>query len=254
MTYTLLRDVLDRPGHKVGCGVGEMPVPCIGHLLAAGGADFCFLDMEHSGISTETVKQVLVYMQAADVPTLVRPPSDAYHHIAGVLDSGAQGLLLPMVGSAEQARTIVSRMKYPPMGVRGVGMGYGNDRYRVHPAAARQVEANRQTMCMTLIETVDGLNNVEEIAAVEGVDVIWIGHSDLSASMGIPGQYKSQAFQDAQKRIIAAGKKAGKHLCRAAADVAEGKEFIRLGIDMIAYSNDTKLLRTAIKEGIDALR
>lgn len=254
MTYTILRDVLDRPGPKIGIGVGEMTVPCIGHLLAAGGADFCFLDMEHSGISVETVKQVLVYMQAADIPTLVRPPSDAYFHIAGVLDSGAQGLLLPMVGSAEQARAIVSRMKYPPMGVRGVGMGYGNDRYRVHPAAARQVEANRQTMCMTLIETVDGLNNVEAIAAVEGVDVIWIGHSDLSASMGIPGQYKSNAFIDAQQRIIAAGKKAGKHVCRAAADVAEGKEFIRLGIDMVAYSNDTKLLRTAIKEGIDALR
>ena len=126
-----LAPLLARPGLLLGHYVGEFVTPGIGHILKEAGAEFVFFDMEHSGNSFETINRGLRYFEAAGVPAMVRVPSDAYDHIARALDIGAEGIIVPMLGSAEQARPIIDKMKYTPVGKRGLGLGLGNDRYRM---------------------------------------------------------------------------------------------------------------------------
>ncbi len=239
---------------KAGVAVMEFDSPGIGQIVKAGGADFAFLDMEHSGFGIDTIKRILRYMQAADLPTLVRPPSKAYHHIARVLDVGAEALLLPMVGGAEETETILNKMKYIPEGGRGVALSIAHDRYMPGPTDKKLAAANAKTACVPLIETRDGIENVDAIAAVEGVDGLWIGHFDLSCSLGIPGQFDHPDFLAAVEQIVTAAKKHNKSCGRMVSSVEDGARLFRQGFDIICYSGDVFLLQAAIESGISALR
>jgi 2-dehydro-3-deoxyglucarate aldolase/4-hydroxy-2-oxoheptanedioate aldolase len=239
---------------KAGVAFLEFDSPGVGQIARAGGAEFAFIDMEHSGFGTDTVKRMLRYMQAADLTSLVRPPSKDYGHIARVLDIGADALLLQMTGSAEEIRQIVNYMKYPPAGQRGIALSIAHDRYRPGPAAEKLAAANDHVACVPLIETRDGIENIDEIAAVDGVDCLWIGHFDLSASLGIPGQFEHPDFKAAVDKVLAAAKKHNRSAGRMVGSVEEGIELYRAGFDMICYSGDVFLLQAAIESGITALR
>ncbi len=249
-----LGPLLARPGLILGHYVGEFVTPGIGHILKEAGAEFVFLDMEHSGNGFETINRGLRYFEAAGVPALVRVPSDAYHHIARALDIGAEGIIVPMLGSAEQASEILAKMKYTPKGARGLGLGLGNDRYRMAPAADALAAANARTRFVALIETVDGIRNVEAIAALDGVDVLWVGHADLTASMGIPGQYDHPDYKDALARVVRAGKRHRKRLGRLVTDIPGALAEVEEGWDTLCYHGDAWLLQVAIRQGIDAIR
>ena len=101
---------------KFGHFIVEFATPGIGHILKSAGCDFALFDLEHSGFHFETVKSVLRYFEAAQLPAIVRVPSKEYHHIARAMDMGAEGLMLPMVGNADEARHILKSMKYTPDG------------------------------------------------------------------------------------------------------------------------------------------
>ena len=150
-----LAPLLARPGLLLGHYVGEFVTPGIGHILKEAGAEFVFLDMEHSGNSFDTINRGLRYFEAAGVPAMVRVPSDAYDHIARALDIGAEGIIVPMLGSAEQARAIIDKLKYTPVGKRGLGLGLGNDRYRMMPGRrGAQAPPMSGPRFVALIETV----------------------------------------------------------------------------------------------------
>jgi 2-dehydro-3-deoxyglucarate aldolase/4-hydroxy-2-oxoheptanedioate aldolase len=249
-----LRQIVSDPGLAVASSVFEFATPGIGHILKAAGCDFVFLDMEHSGFGIGTMKSLLRYCEAADLPALVRPPSKSGHHIARVLDAGADGLMLPMVGSAEEARRIVAAMKFTPQGQRGVALGIAHDRYAAGPVMDKLTAANERTVCIALIETREGVDNVEEIAAVEGLDGLWIGHFDLSCSLGIPGQFDHPDFLAAVERTVAAGRQHGLGLGRLVATVDEGAEMYAAGFNLICYGGDVWLLQGAVQDGLAALR
>src|SRR5262245_61621041 len=199
---------------KVGHFVVEFATPGIGHILKSAGCDFVLFDTEHSGFGMETVKSAVRYMQAADLPTIVRAPSKEYHHIARAADMGAEGVMLPMVGSAEEARHILDCLKYAPAGGRGVALQVAHDRYRPGPVHEKLAAANRRTTLFCQIETAAGVENADAIAATPGVDCLWVGHFDLSVSLGVPGDFGSKTFTDAIKRVAAATRKHGKSLGR----------------------------------------
>ncbi|HET7715146.1 MAG TPA: aldolase/citrate lyase family protein [Bauldia sp.] len=253
MTFRLA-PLIARKGLKLGHYVGEFVTPGIGYILKEAGAEYVFLDMEHSGNSFETINRGLRYFEAAGVPAMVRVPSDAYDHIARALDVGAEGIVVPMLGSAEQARAILDRIKYTPKGKRGLGLGLGNDRYRMGPVDEAIRAANDRTCFVALIETVGGVEEVEKIAALDGVDILWVGHADLSASMGIPGAYGHPDFKKALARVLKAGKKHGKGLGRMVTDVASGVALAKEGWDFIVYHGDAWLMQAAIREGIDGIK
>ena len=180
---------------KVGTFVVEFSTPGIGQLLKAAGCEFVLLDMEHSGFGFDTVKQMLRYMQAGDMPAIVRVPSREYHHAARAMDMGAEGIMLPMVGSAAAARELLSYVKYAPDGERGVALQIAHDRYAPGPVQKKLRDANERCTFVALIETAEGVENAEEIAAIEDVDILWIGHFDLSVSMGIAWPVRPSGLQ-----------------------------------------------------------
>ena len=243
-----------REALKVGTFIGEFTTPGIGQILKASGCDFSMVDMEHTGLSFETVKQTLRHLHDAGVASMVRPPSKEYHHIARLCDVGAQGVMPPMINSGEEAERIVGYMKYSPVGVRGCALGMAHDDYREGPVADKLEAANEKTCLVALIESVDAIENIDDIAAVRGVDCLWIGHFDLSCSMGIPGQFDHPDFADAVERVITAGKTHSKPLGRLVSTVDEGAALFQRGFDMILYSMDVGLLRKALTEGVAEMR
>jgi 2-keto-3-deoxy-L-rhamnonate aldolase RhmA len=239
---------------KFGHFIVEFATPGIGHILKSAGCDFVLFDLEHSGFGFETVKSAIRYFEAADLPAIVRVPSKEYHHIARAADMGAEGIMLPMVGSVAEARTILDAMKYIPDGRRGVALQVAHDRYR--PGAVREkfAAANRRTTLFCQIETTEGVENADALAALPGVDCLWVGHFDLSVSLGIPGQFEDKKFHDAIERVVTATKKHHKALGRLVPTVEQGIELCAKGFDFICYSGDVWVLHNALAEAISQLR
>jgi 2-keto-3-deoxy-L-rhamnonate aldolase RhmA len=254
MTSAGLKEMAKSRKLKLGHFVVEFATPGIGHIMKSAGCDFVLFDMEHSGFGFETVKSAVRYMQAADLPVIVRVPSKEYHHIARACDMGAEGVMLPMVGSAAEARQILDCMKYHPDGKRGVALQVAHDDYRPGAVKDKLAAANRRTAFFAQIETADGVKNAEAIAAVSGVDCLWVGHFDLSVSLGIPGEFDNPKFAKAIERVIAAARKHGKALGRLVPTVEQGVQLHRAGFDLICYSGDVWVLHNALADALGQLR
>lgn len=254
MTERGLRSLAGSKAPKFGHFIVEFATPGIGHILKSAGCDFALFDLEHSGFGFETVKSAIRYFEAADLPVIVRVPSKEYHHVARAADMGAEGVMLPMVGSPEEARHIVNCLKYAPEGGRGVALQVAHDRYRPGPVKEKFLAANRRTMLFCQIETADGVKNAEAIAGTPGVDCLWVGHFDLSVSLGVPGDFGSRTFTDAIQRVAAATARHKKSLGRLVPDVPTGLEYHKLGFDFICYSGDVWVLHNALAEAVGALR
>ncbi len=239
---------------KFGHFIVEFATPGIGHILKSAGCDFVLFDLEHSGFGFETVKSAMRYFEAADLPAIVRVPSREYHHIARAMDMGAEGLMLPMVGSPQEVRHIIDSMKYHPVGKRGVALQVAHDRYRPGSVADKFIASNKRTTLFCQIETAEGVENADAMAAIDGVDCLWVGHFDLSVSLGIPGEFDSKIFTDAITRVAAATRKHGKALGRLVPTVEQGIEINKIGFDFICYSGDVWVLHNALAEAIGQLR
>ena len=251
---TGLKDMARSRALKVGHFIVEFATPGIGYLLAGAGCEFVLFDTKHSGFGFETIKSALRYFEAADLPVIVRVPSKEYHHIARAADMGAEGIMLPMVNDAAEARHILNSMKYVPHGARGVALGVAHDRYSGGPVLDKLAAANLRTTFFAQIETRSGVENAEAIAALDGVDCLWVGHFDLSASLGIPGQFEHQLFKDAIAEVIRAARKHGKAAGRRVPDVQTGVDLYRQGFDFICYSGDVWAYQAAVRAGVDGIR
>ncbi len=241
---------------KVGTFIFQFVTPGIGQILKAAGADFAVLDMEHTGFGFDTARAAVAYMRAGDLPVIVRVPSKAYDHIARAMDIGADGVMVPMVSSVEQAVQAVRTVKYFPQGHRGVAMGLAHERYRRHGGtlAERFAEHNASTLVILQIEDGAGADAADAIAALDGVDVLWIGHNDLSVALGKPGDFADAAFVAAEEKTIAACRKHGKSAGRLARDAAEAVEFTRRGYDWVSIAGDVMLLQGALADGVAKVR
>ena len=254
MAQTGLKALAGKKRLKVGHFLVEFATPGIGHIMKNAGCDFVLFDLEHSGFGFETVKSTLRYMQAADLPAIVRVPSKAYHHIARACDMGAEGVMLPMVASADEAKKILQSMKYYPEGGRGVALQVAHDDYRPGPVPQKLAAANKRTTFFAQIETADGVKNADAIAAIDGVDCLWVGHFDLSVSLGIPGEFDNPKFTKAIDRVIAAAGKHGKALGRLVPSTQLGIDLYKQGFDFCCYSGDVWILHQALEKAIGELR
>ena len=174
--------------------VFEFFTPGMAQIAAAAGAEFVLYDMEHSGAGIDTIKAQMAACRGLDIVPMVRVPTTQYHFIARCLDAGAMGIMVPMVESVAQARDIVSFTRYPPHGVRGAGFGVAHDDYEPGSPVDKIATANRRTLVIAQIETPRGADAVDEIAAIDGIDVLWLGHFDMTNFMGIPGQFTHPDF------------------------------------------------------------
>ena len=162
--------------------------------------------------------------------------------------------MLPMVGTVAEARRILDSMKYTPDGKRGVALQVAHDRYRPGTVADKFKAANRTTTLFCQIETAEGVKNADALAALPGVDCLWVGHFDLSVSLGIPGEFDNPKFTKAIAKVVAATRKHGKALGRLVPTVEQGVELNQGGFDFICYSGDVWVLHNALAAAIGELR
>jgi 2-dehydro-3-deoxyglucarate aldolase/4-hydroxy-2-oxoheptanedioate aldolase len=225
----------------------------VARVVRAAGGEFILYDLEHSGYGVETLRELLPATNAAGVVPLVRVPDAVYDSVSRALDLGALGVLIPGCDSADEARALVEWARFPPQGRRGFGLLYA-DAWEPEGLPATMARANSETLLLAQIETARGLEAVEEIAAVEGIDVLWIGQFDLTASLGIPGQFDADTYRDAIARIVAAARARHKHVGMVCASVDDARAMLEAGLTMVAYSFDTWLLEGALRAGLDQLR
>jgi 2-keto-3-deoxy-L-rhamnonate aldolase RhmA len=251
---TTLKSKLLGQGHAFGPMLMEFFSPGMPAIIAATGADFALFDMEHTGASLETMKAMVAGCRGLGLAPLVRVPRGEYHFIARALDIGAHGIMVPMVGSAAEGAAIASAAHYPPAGRRGAGFGIAHDDYRMAPPPETMATAAARTMTIAQIETVEGLDDVEAIAATPGIDVVWLGHFDLSNFMGIPGQFQHPDFIAAARRIADAARASDKIAGILAMDHAWAEEYWDYGYRMLAFGLDHMLFQAALSAGLRGLR
>ncbi|HFB98634.1 MAG TPA: hypothetical protein ENJ62_05795 [Bryobacterales bacterium] len=249
-----LQEALAEGRAPVGHMISEFATRGIAKIVEAAGADFVILDMEHTGHGMNTIADLLAWFKAGPVAPLVRVPQPHYHFLARVMDAGALGVMVPNVESAEQAKGIVDAVKYAPLGNRGVGLGTAHTDYVMPDPTEYFEEANRRTTVICQIESVRGLENVEAIAAVEGVDIVWVGHYDLTMSMGIPGDFRAGRFVEAMKRVAAAAERCGKAAGIQPGNLEQAAEWFALGFRVLSWGTDAAVYRKALADGIETLR
>ena len=167
---------------------------------------------------------------------------------------GAMGVMIPMCESEEQARLLVSSAKYPPIGRRGAAFSIAHDDYRQQPIPELIRSANDEVLLIAQIETARGLENVEQIAAVPDIDVLWIGLYDLTLSLGIPGQMQHPDVQAAIDRVLAACDAHHTIPAVLVTSIAEGQAQLQRGFKLIAYGADLWIYQAALRAGITALK
>lgn len=249
-----VRERLLNGGSAVGIMAFEFFTPGLPALLSAAGADFVILDTEHSGIGIDTLKMQLAAARGLPIMPFVRVAAARSHLIAPVLDAGAMGIMVPMVETQEQARDLVRWSRYRPEGARGLGFTLGHDDYTDGDILAKIRLANARTLLIALIETATGLANAEAIASTPGIDLLWLGHYDLTDSMGIPGQFEHRDFQAAVDSFLAACARHGKPAGILAPDLNTALMWRRRGFRALCYGTDTGLLKGALGAGLAALR
>jgi 2-dehydro-3-deoxyglucarate aldolase/4-hydroxy-2-oxoheptanedioate aldolase len=163
--------------------------------------------------------------------------------------------LVPLVDPGELAMFIVTCTRYPPAGGRrGAAFGFAHDDFEGGDVVQKMGMIHERTLVIAMIETQAGLENVDAIAAVPGVDVLWLGHFDMSNFLGIPGQFSHPTFQDAIKRIVGAANKHGKSAGYMAASAELGREYLGHGFRMIATGTDQGMLLEATRAMLDGMR
>lgn len=237
-------------GFLTGMMVFEFFTPNIPSIAASADTDFLMYDMEHTAIGTEELRSQMAACRGLDIIPLVRVPSTDANMIGQILDIGAHGIMVPMVENRRQAEEIVQKSYYPPEGKRGTAFSIAHDQFTSGEPVDKMRLANEKTIVIAMIETSDGLKNVEDIASTPGIDVIWLGHFDLTASLGIPGELDNPIYLDAVRKISNAAKKNGKF----AAYMALNKDFASTywteGYRMLAYGLDHLLLKSALSDGV----
>jgi len=237
-----------------GTMVFELFTPGLPAILTAAGFDFVILDTEHSGVGIETIKTTIACARGLPLEVYVRVPEKSYAAVATVLDAGAQGIMVPMLETAEQARELVEWVRYRPEGKRGCAFGMAHDGYRAGDPVATMAEANRRNLVIGLIETRKGIENAEAICAVPGFDVAWLGHFDLTNDMGITARFDHPEFWAAVDRLAVAAKKHGKALGGLDGDLAYLAKLRERGFAVLGYGNDIAVLRNGWARGLAELR
>lgn len=250
----VLRDRLRCRELVLGSFVFEFGTPALPRIAAAAGADFLVLDTEHSRFTWSDAADFFAAARGVGLPALVRVNTLAYEPIARMLDLGADGAMLPRVAGPESVAEAIRAMKYAPVGERGTCFGVAHDDYRAGDPVAKAAAANARTVLVVQVETVRCLESIEEIVAIDAVDVAWVGHFDLSFAMGLPGQFDHPRFQAAMDRVAAACAHTGKAAVRLVTSVDEALHWIERGHRCLSLGHDVSLYQGTLARGLSAIR
>ncbi len=217
--------------------------------------DFLFLDMQHGGMSIETAIKVCHAALSTTVTPLVRIPSKQALDAFRLLDNGAMGIVAPDVETAEEARHLVSVCRFPPLGKRSVAAGYAQLGYETMPIDEACRALNRNTMVVAMIESAKGVENADEIAAVEGIDVVHVGSNDLLTEMGISDQMGSDRHYELCAKVAKACQAHGKFFGVGGARAPEQQaKLVEMGARFMTTNSDLAYLLAGARERAKFLR
>lgn len=231
----------------LGAMVFECFTPGVAQIMKTAGAEYVLFDMEHTGLGYETLKWLVSTCRGIDVVPLARVPRGDYTYIARALDVGCHGIMVPMVESAEEARSIAQAARYPLKGRRGAAFGFAHDDFAGGDLKKKMAALDARNIVIAQIETERGLAAVEEIAAIDGVDVLWVGHFDLTNFLGIPAEFDNPKYLDALERIVAACRKHGKGAGFLPVDPAQTRRYADMGFNMLAAGTDQAILAAGVR-------
>jgi 4-hydroxy-2-oxoheptanedioate aldolase len=249
------RERLERGEVSLGLGIRLSRSVDIAKILKTRDYDWLFLDLEHGTMSLDTASQISVAALDAGIAPIVRVPAMQHAMATRALDGGALGIVMPHVDSAEEAREIVDRLKYPPAGHRSVSGAQPQFDYRAMKIGELTTALNAATLTVVMVETPKAIANVDEIAAVPGVDVVLVGTNDLAAEMGIPGDFANSKIAGAYEKIVAACKKHKKFPGMGGVYSEElMKTYVGMGMRMVLAGGDVGMLMQAASQRSRFLR
>ncbi|KAB2850327.1 MAG: aldolase [Hyphomicrobiaceae bacterium] len=246
---------LEQGGLAIGVGARQARTVDTAVMMASLGYDWLFIDLEHGSLSLDTAAQLSVACNAAGISPIVRVPKGQYDMATRALDSGAMGIIIPHVDTADEAREAVDRLKFPPAGHRSAGGPMAQARFAGAPLAIAAKVFNAAMLIVPMIETPLAVKNAETIAATPGVDALLIGTNDLTLEMGIPGEIMHKDVHSAYESVIAAAKKHEKWAAVGGVYTPEGlKHYIGMGCRMALAGSDYSFLMAAAGERAKMLR
>ena len=239
------RERLAKGERCLGIGVHHARTVDIAAAMASCGFDWLFIDLEHGTMPLDIAVQISCAALTAGITPLVRVPSGQYALATRALDGGALGIVMPHVDTAEEAKVIVDRLKYPPLGHRSVAGPQAYLGFKPVPVGEATRTMNAETLVVVMLETPQAIANADAIAAVPGVDVLLIGTNDLAMEMGIPGEFNHAEIARAYERVIAACRRHNKAPGMGGVYTEELlAKYIGLGMRMILSGNDFSLIMT----------
>ncbi len=253
MHINKVKQALKRGESAFGCSVLQLRSPDAVRAIAAAGLDWVFLDSEHGPFDLETLHDLMRVAVPAGLCPIVRVADLQYQLIARALDSGAQGVLLPRVESPELLEQAVSWTRYPPMGVRGYGLGGPHLGYERVSMADAIAHMNEHVMVVLQIETRRALERLDELLAVPHIDAVLVGPADLSIALGVPGQFEHPDFVAAVERVRdrcnELGIAPGMHM--RSLDMA--RTWLPRGLRFVSCNNDIGLFFEKVSETVAAM-
>jgi len=229
--------------------------PFLPLMLKNAGFDCMFIDMEHSCYSYETVQAMVQACRSCGLIPFVRAPKVDKEPLQKIWDMGALGVVMPMVESVEQAREFVRLSKYPPVGKRGMGPGLGHTDFRMDVDLGEYMrEANEQLILLVQPETRSGAEHIEEILDVEGIDGIFTGPYDLSASMGVPGRFDDEEFKKAYEKSVSTAISKDKIVVGFCGNHEQAVKLIELGAHIIIRETDQSMLYNGAKASSEEIK
>ncbi len=224
--------------------------PSVFELVSLTGFDCIWMDMEHHTYSLETAAGLMRAARVGASDILARPAKGEFMRMGRMLEAGAQGIIYPRCDDADEAAEVVRWAKFAPQGTRGCDAANPDNPYLTMPVDRYVAEANRETFLVIQIEDRHALERADQIAAVDGVDVLFLGPGDFSILSGIPGQFDHPLIQQAIASIAEAARKAGKHWGCPAFSVEHTQTLLDMGARFIAHQADIVM----IKNGLEQLR
>ncbi len=209
MRKNLLKEKLDRKERVLGCNISTC-APSLIEILALSGFDYVFIDCEHASLDGTECEHLIRTAELYNITPLLRVPMNQPELMVRYMDSGAQGIVVPGIRTRQEAEQAVKAVRYYPQGMRGLSPGRASDYGLSGPMSEYCAYANSQMLFLPSMENIDMVNNIEEILAVEGLDGLLFGTSDLSQSLGHPGEGNHPEVQAAVERARQACLRSGK--------------------------------------------
>jgi 2-dehydro-3-deoxyglucarate aldolase/4-hydroxy-2-oxoheptanedioate aldolase len=254
MRTNQLKQTLKSGGVALGTLLWDTRGRGVAHTLAQAGMDFVMICMEHSSYSLDTVVDMVAHAHAAGITPIVRIPDLQYEHVTRLLDCGCQSLIVPHVKTGAEVRRFIEMAKYHPEGRRGMAILQGaNTEYEDVDPLAAMAHANANTLLSVIVETAEALENVEEIL-LPGIDLVLVGHQDLTQSLGIPGQYDNPRLRDANARVVKLAKERGIATAGAVNRPESMQSVVNSGAQFLLYGTDLMLMRREAQRAAEALK